>query len=60
MTLLGGEREISEIEVDYSGIHPGRNHVSGRLQEEAAATAAPTATTAPVAHCIHLSEPEQR
>jgi len=49
MTLQGGECETSESKVDYSRIHPGRDHVSRRLQEEAAATAATAPTPAAVA-----------
>jgi hypothetical protein len=44
--------------VDYSGIHSWRDHVSGRLQEEATATPAATATAAAGAHSVDLGQSE--
>src|SRR5215468_986923 len=60
MTLLGGECETPEIEVDYSRIHPRRDHVSRRLQEEATTTVAATPTAATGTDRVHHGQPEQR
>jgi hypothetical protein len=60
MTLQGGACETSESEVDYSCIHPWRDHDVRCLQEKAGAPTASTATAAAVTHSIDFSKPEQR
>jgi len=46
--------------MDYSGIHPWRDHDAGCLQKEGSAPTAATSTTAAGAYRVHHGESEQR